>query len=154
MKLFCILLLFVIQPPKEVPDEEKIRRLFNESVNEKKKAIELVAYIDMCKTTSLSLGYQGAAKMLLAKFESNVFKKYDLFQEGKVEIERAIQMDPESVELRFIRFSCQSNIPWFLNYRCSLKNDKEILVQSIKQNNSRIEPIRKQIVSALVQSSE
>ena len=152
MKLSFILLLIILQLPKEAPEEEKVRTLFIDAVNDKKKAIELLAYIDMCKSTPISLGYQGATKMLLAKFEFNVFKKYDLFQEGKNELENAILRDPESVELKFIRFSCQTNVPWFLNYKCSLKRDKEVLIYSIKENNSLIEPIKKQIISALAQS--
>ena len=152
MKLFCLLLLLIARSPKEYPDEETIRSLFKDAVNEKMKATELVTYIDICKVTPISLGYRGAAKMLLAKFELNVFKKYELFQEGKNELENAILWDSESVELRFIRFSCQTNAPWFLNYRCSLNRDKEILLHSISQNSGTIESIRNQIISALTQS--
>ena len=53
-------------------------------------------------------------------------------------IEKAIEMDPQNAELRFIRLSIQKNIPSFLNYHSNLKEDEYWIRKNLDQVKSSI----------------
>ena len=67
------------------------------------------------------VGYKGASLTLKAKLEKTIKDKKDLFVQGKGIIEYAIQKDPESVELRFIRLGIQENTPKLLKYKDNIE---------------------------------
>jgi tetratricopeptide (TPR) repeat protein len=48
----------------------------------------------------------------------------------------ALEKDPKNIELRFFRFSTQSNVPALLNYSSNINEDKMILMNYLKINNS------------------
>lgn len=152
MNLISILFFVLFNATPEVVEIDKIRMLFEQAVFEKSKAVELMNYSELNNSIPLAMGYCGAAKMLLAKFEYNIFTKYEYFTKGKRDLEAAIRLDPECVELRFLRFSCQSQSPWFLNYKCSLDTDKEMLIHSLVQNESLNSRVRTNIVKVLKDS--
>ena len=62
------------------------------------------------------LAYKGAAQTTLANCKKTPFSKLSVFNEGKDDLEKAIQEDPDNVEIRFLRYTIQTNIPGFLNY--------------------------------------
>ena len=55
------------------------------------------------------------------------------FRIGKDMLESAIKNDPESVELRFLRYSIQKNIPKFLSYSNNLEKDLKFVKDNISQ---------------------
>jgi hypothetical protein len=77
------------------------------------------------------MAYKGAAISTTANCKKMPFTKWNTFNEGKALIEQAVNLAPENIEVRFLRFTVQSNIPGFLNYN-HLKEDKEFLLNSIK----------------------
>ena len=38
-------------------------------------------------------------------------------------IEEAIKLDPDNLEIKFLRFLNQINAPWFLNYKSNIDDD-------------------------------
>ena len=46
-------------------------------------------------------------------------------------LEKAIEFDQKNVELRFLRYTIQTNVPSFLNYSEDKERDKLFLVQSL-----------------------
>jgi hypothetical protein len=55
---------------------------------------------------------------------------------GKKLLESAIQKDLRNIELRFFRFSTQSNVPALLNYSSNINEDKMILMNYLKISSS------------------
>lgn len=78
------------------------------------------------------LGYKGAAHMLMAKYVGNPFSKMSHFNKGKKIFSSAIEADRQNVELRFLRFSVQSEAPAFLGYRDNLEEDKTMILTGLK----------------------
>ena len=69
--------------------------------------------------------------MIMAKHVFNPFSKLSYFNKGKLILEKAIQAEGKNVELRFLRYSIQTNVPAFLGYKSNLKNDYNFLKQAI-----------------------
>jgi len=49
------------------------------------------------------------------------------FNSGKQNIDAALGLDPENVEIRFIRLSVQKNAPSFLGYNSNIKEDSDFI---------------------------
>jgi hypothetical protein len=73
-------------------------------------------------------GYKGTALTMMADYIGNPFEKLSKFNSGKALLEEAIQQSPRNFDLRFLRFSVQSNCPGFLNYAANLAGDKSFLL--------------------------
>ncbi|RZL40826.1 MAG: hypothetical protein EOP00_26035 [Pedobacter sp.] len=76
-------------------------------------------------------GYKGAGTMILANHVFNPITKLSKFNKGKKLIERAIKDEPNNIELRYIRFTIQTNLPGFLGYKGNIKSDKVFLINGL-----------------------
>ncbi len=83
--------------------------------------------------TNVELAYLGAFQIMWANHLSNPFDKLATFKKGKANIEKAVQQQPENIEIRFIRYSIQKKCPKFLNYQNNLSTDKSFLTQHKQQ---------------------
>ena len=68
------------------------------------------------QNTNLMQGYEGCCYFIKSKFTNNPVKKLKYFDKGKHLLENAINDAPKSVELKFLRYSIQKNLPRFLLY--------------------------------------
>ncbi len=76
------------------------------------------------------LAYRGAAESTLANCEFFPWNKLKQFNKGREQIEKAVKLNPENYEIRFIRFTVQSNIPGILDYN-NLDEDKKFILKSL-----------------------
>ncbi len=82
--------------------------------------------------------YFGAIKAVSAKFPFNPYTKLKRFNEGKTQIEKAVKGAPNSMEVRFIRFTIQSESPSMLGYQQNVESDRDFIlahVEDLKDNN-------------------
>ena len=70
--------------------------------------------------------------MIKAKYSFNPIAKLNQFNKGKQLIQKAFSRDTLNLEMRFIRFSIQNNLPSFLGYRDNLDQDKRFLLNNTK----------------------
>jgi hypothetical protein len=84
--------------------------------------------------TSIALyrGYRGSALAMLAGTKEGVQEKFQVFAQGRDELEAAIAMEPSNYELRFLRFAVQSEVPMIVGYRDQLKQDIDWLIQGFE----------------------
>ena len=75
------------------------------------------------------VAYKGAATTTLANCSKNPFTKLSVFNNGKDFIEAAVNKAPQNLEIRFIRFTVQTNIPALLSYDNTEVDKKFILEQ-------------------------
>ena len=76
-------------------------------------------------------GYKGCFYFIKCKFINNPIEKIIYFNKGKKLLEAAINQKPKSVELRFLRYSIQKNIPRFLLYD-NIEKDLNFVNKNIK----------------------
>ncbi|MFU8844874.1 MAG: hypothetical protein ACNA7V_13805 [Bacteroidales bacterium] len=101
------------------------------------------------------MAYKGAAISTTANCRKMPFAKWNTFNEGKALIEQAVTLAPENIEVRFLRFTVQSNIPGFLNYN-HLVEDRQFLLNSVKTVTlaSKSDNLKKLILIFLLDSGQ
>lgn len=87
------------------------------------------------------LAYLGAYQTIWANHVINPFSKLSTFNKGKKNLQKAVSLENNNVEIRFLRYSIQKNAPKFLGYSDNLAEDKKYIeshrneVKSVELNN-------------------
>lgn len=134
---FVVLILVFFSALLQAPTISEVRELYQESAESEAAAEKLLEISEENDDSALILGYQAAAEMMLAKHVGNPISKMSHFSKGKKLFERALEADPSNVELRFLRFSVQSETPGFLGYKDNLEEDKKILFLNLESMKDR-----------------
>ncbi len=77
------------------------------------------------------LAYKAAALSLKAKHDWNPYNKLNWLKEALNIFEEAIRMDPDNIEIRFLRFSIEHYMPDFLGFSQHLEADKNAILKNI-----------------------
>lgn len=132
---------------------EQVRELYKKSSKEEiscKKLIESLQSYNENNNTSFA-AYRACATMIMAKYVTGPINKLSKFNEGKNLLEKCIENDKQNVELRFLRFTVQSNAPTFLGYNSSLKLDKNFLLNKFSSISDK--QLKNTVISFLKSSS-
>jgi hypothetical protein len=135
-------------------DLSEIRRLYgraNLSKDDAQLFCRLVQPVDS-NAIPLLYCYKGAGEMLQAKYALNPVAKLKKFNLGKAWIAAAFNRDSLNLEMRFIRFSIQSNVPTFLGYRAELAGDKKFLLEHM--DGCPDTALKKMVINYLTTSGE
>lgn len=102
-----------------------------ESNNEAcRKLVEILKPFDEKKDPVL-YGYKAGATMMMAKYVFNPFLKISYFRKGREMLQKAVSADDQNIELRFLRFAVQTNLPFFLGYKENIAADKIFILKKI-----------------------
>ena len=115
-------------------DLHQVRGLYHRAAEIKQDAAQLnhlMLQVDS-NSTPVMVCYKGANEMIQAKYAFNPVTKLNQFNKGKELIQKAFSRDTLNLEIRFIRFSIQSNLPSFLGYHDNLDQDKRYLLDNTK----------------------
>jgi len=77
-------------------------------------------------------GYKGAVTAAMANHAKSREEKIKLFTAGKKLIEQSVKTDSANVELRFLRFTIQTNCPKALGYYKQLTPDKKYIIAHLQ----------------------
>ena len=124
-------------PAVQTLDLHQIRGLYHRAAEVKQDALQLNHLMSQVNTSAapVLICYKGANEMIQAKYALNPITKLDQFNKGKELIKKAFSRDTLNLEMRFIRFSIQNNLPSFLGYRDNLDQDKRFLLNNTKASN-------------------
>ena len=78
---------------------------------------------------ALVLGYKAASEAIRAR-DASMFNKLTYVQDAAKTFEQAVGLDPQNPEIRFLRFSVESNLPAFLGLSKHVDEDKEMLLNA------------------------
>jgi hypothetical protein len=78
---------------------------------------------------ALVLGYKAAAEAIRAR-DASMFNKLTYVQDAARTFEEAVGLDPQNPEIRFLRFSVESNLPTFLGLSKHVEEDQEFLLKA------------------------
>ncbi len=78
---------------------------------------------------ALVLGYKAAAQAIRAR-DASMFNKLTYVQDAARTFAQAVALAPANAEIRFLRFSVESNLPAFLGLSQHLDEDKAFLLSS------------------------
>lgn len=128
---FCLLLLLLPFSSMAL-DIQKIRLEFYEAVENKKVAEDF--YLRMKKDQGISpvcLAYYGSAQTLMAKHAWNPYQKLAYLKSGLIDLGKAVDLSPDNLEIRFLRFSIEHYVPAFLGMSKNLQQDKGKIMELI-----------------------
>lgn len=84
---------------------------------------------DYNERNALVLGYKAASEAIRAR-DASMFNKMTYVQDAARTFEQAVGLDPQNPEIRFLRFSVESNLPAFLGLSKHVDEDKELLLSA------------------------
>lgn len=87
------------------------------------------------KKPPLVIAYFGALEALKAKNSWNPYNKIKYLNLSSKTVDQAVNASPNDMEIRFIRFSIQTNLPHFLGLNKDLPADKTQIIQQLKQKH-------------------
>lgn len=135
MKLLIIMLgfLFVTAGPQQEPGLTEVRDLFARASPHKESCEKLLVLLEPYNehNNPTFMGYKAVGTMLMAKHTFNPFKKMSYFKKGRQMLDKAVNADPDNIELRFLRFAAQTEAPGFLGYRGEVEEDKKFLIAAL-----------------------
>lgn len=140
-------------PSIDKPKIEDIRIAFHEAASSEKECRELIQALQAYNENNspLLFGYRAGATMMMAKHLFNPFSKLSYFKKGVSMLEKAIEHDQKNIELRFLRYTIQTNVPAFLNYHMNIEADKSFLIHSKDKLN---DPALKKIINAYLAKND
>lgn len=145
--LFCSSTYAMVIPLNEV------RLLFNKSATNEDSCKKLLRVLNQYNETNNSTlaAYKACATMMMANHVFNPVSKLSSFNQGKELLEKCVAANKENAEIRYLRFTIQSNSPAFLGYKNSISNDKTFLLNVI----SGLKDLQlKQMIISFLKSSE
>ena len=107
-----------------------LRRHYEQAAADKlagEKFYKLLA--DYKDRDGLVLAYKGASEAIRAR-DASMFNKLTYVQDAAKTFEQAVTIDPRNPEIRFLRFSVESNLPAFLGLSKHVDEDKELLLSA------------------------
>ena len=97
----------------------------------------LAAYQDR---DALVLGYKAASEAIRAR-DASRFNKLTYVQDAARTFDQAVGLAPDNPEIRFLRFSVESNLPAFLGLSKHVDEDKELLlIAALSHPKSGLDP--------------
>ena len=78
-------------------------------------------------------GYYACSKMMMAKYYFNPISRYSEFKAGVQLLEKAIQLAVGNVELIYLRYTIQTQVPDFLGYNKQIQHDKAFLLNVVNK---------------------
>ena len=138
----------------------QIRKLFYEAVESEEKLEELENFFSKNFTEKaliyhpVLLAYTGAIDALKAKHAFNPFTKFSRIISSLNTLERAVNREPNNLEIRFIRFSILHNLPGFLGYGKERSDDITVIVSQLaKKDYVGYDPkLQKYVIEFMVDS--
>ncbi|MFC6101630.1 hypothetical protein [Olivibacter domesticus] len=106
---------------------ETVRKNYQLAIVDKSICRSMIQQLENTQTSHIHMAYLGAFQTIWARHTSNPISKLKTFNKGKTNIDKAVRMVPNSVEIIFIRYSVQRNSPGFLRYNGNLKEDRNFL---------------------------
>jgi hypothetical protein len=130
--LFVLAMTFFMSVDLRAGDQELValRNLYYEAAAGKTDTESFEKFLKSSTgiKSSVIKGYQGLGLMLRAREAWNPYDKLKSFNKGKQLLDEAVKNDPSEMELRFLRFSVQNNVPSFLGYHDRMAEDKTVIL--------------------------
>lgn len=150
--LFCFLtLLFYVLATAQPQLLQMRENCYKASVDSKEADRFYKSFEGMAAPTPVQNGYKAIAELMICNHAYNPYKKMSYFSKGKNTLESAIKTDPSSPELRFLRYSVQTNDPSFLGYNKNVEEDRSIIIRAL-QKKQVDEDLHRRIENFLLES--
>jgi hypothetical protein len=119
-----------------VPSPKVIRKQLLVALEDKKLTDSLYNILSAEQNKSaLNICYLGVVQALKAKHAWNPYYKVKYLNDAEKTLQTAVSHDPENMEIRFMRFSIEHNVPGFLGYTKHLVADREAMIKLLDKKH-------------------
>ncbi|QJD95505.1 hypothetical protein HH214_06275 [Mucilaginibacter robiniae] len=130
--IVLLLLTWCVAVNAEVPNLKLLRQQLLEAVQKRSTNDSLYHSLTTTKNKSpLLTSYLGAVEALRAKHTWNPYLKLKYLNDAENTLEGAVNNDPHNIEIRFMRFSIEHNVPGFLGYTKHLEADRKEMIRQL-----------------------
>lgn len=127
MKLFLFFVFVTVSVYSTGIEEIRNNFLTVKTIKEADNYIQLLEKSDLKEANA----YKAAMLLMKAKFAFFPFNKWSYFKSGSELLDNSIANDPKNIEMRYVRFLFQSEIPKFLGYHKNIEEDYTYIVNNI-----------------------
>ncbi len=132
MRIVIILCLIAFQLEINAEDLQSLRQTYLDSFKKEQVCDSVKIILENKKELSnIENAYLGVFHMMKCRFTLNPISKISLFSIGRDLLEQSIKNDPENLEIRFLRYSIQKNIPKILLYSQHISTDEKFIFDKI-----------------------
>jgi hypothetical protein len=118
------------------PNISNLRKKLLQAIDSKPTTDSLYKSLGLIQQRSgLLNAYMGALEALKAKHTWNPYYKIKYLNNCEDTFKGAVAQDPYNIEIRFMRFSIEHNVPVFLGYTKNLSIDKQEMIRQIELKN-------------------
>lgn len=140
MKFLVLISLFLSANFFEGPASstyDGVRIKYFAALKDSEKALHLYEedYEGIQEKDALILAYKGALEALLTKTTWNFIKKISYLKESRTTFDKAYKLDPNNVEVRFLRLAVESQIPSYLGFSEHVDQDRKFVLSHLNQFN-------------------
>ncbi|MFC0515338.1 hypothetical protein ACFFGT_14050 [Mucilaginibacter angelicae] len=130
-------LIFMLQSVKaEEPNLKMLRKQMVMAIDKSKTTDSLYSSLDNIKDKSgIVNGFIGALLALKAKHAWNPYSKIKYINRSEKVFKQAVAADPHNIEIRFMRFSIEHNVPSILGFNKDLVADSEDIIAQLDKKN-------------------
>jgi hypothetical protein len=118
------------------PDLKVLRKKLITAIGSSQTTDSLYNVLDHLPVkTALTTAYMGALDALKAKHSWNPYSKIKYLNTSEKLMQQAVKEDPHNIEILFMRFSIQHNVPGFLGFNQNLVSDREDMITQLNRKN-------------------
>ncbi len=140
MKFRCLIIVFIVSYQTGVSHNIELFRkllILSKDNAEYARAFKLKTDNVTILENATSVGYKAMANFMMCKHVSNPFQKLNYFNSGKKYLEIAIRSDTNNIELLFLRYCVQKNVPKILSYSSDMITDKKKIMFYLNENTNK-----------------
>ena len=115
------------------PSIDEVRNQFTE-ISSEEQADDFIKQLNE-DVLPEAKGYIAAMNFMKSRFVKNPFTKLKYFKIGKTVLDEVILNNPKNIEMRYIRYLMQKQIPEFLGYHENISEDFNTIVDQIEESN-------------------
>ncbi len=156
MRILLVVFLSVINMKTFAQSQmEWVRKAYVQATNSEKANDALLKELDnLTQQAPIFMAYRAACEGLQAKYVFNPYKKVMYVKQAQKLFSTAVQNSPQNIEVRFLRFSMEHNLPSFLGLSAHLQDDiQTIIINFDTEENLQIDTATRQLIGSFLLNS-
>ena len=146
-----ILVLNVIQS-----DISSIRKAFKAAIYSREETTKLLDELKyITEDEPLKFAYKGATHALFAHYQVNPYSKLESVKKGSAMLDDAVIVASGNIEIRYLRYSIEKNLPSFLPYRKHIAQDETRILNALLEKKDALEPhVRSEVIQYMLKNAQ
>lgn len=134
-KYLSVLVVLVLLASPVLSQDVLLKQLREEILNHDFDGPQIMHFYKMAhdveNPSPVLLAYQAVSEAFMARVEWNPYSKITRLKTSESLFKKALSLDSNNLEIRFLRFSTQAGIPSFLGFSKDIKSDKDKIINNI-----------------------